>query len=86
MFVRSAVEETLAGAAEEEAVTGFSGYGIPTVLILLKGDFDVFERAANAVCKGKLHIFMLGGKIQNRVRIRKFLDNLLVKISLPPSK
>ncbi|XP_063712167.1 transient receptor potential cation channel subfamily M member-like 2, partial [Symsagittifera roscoffensis] len=52
VFVRSAVEETLAGAAEEEAVTGFSGYGIPTVLILLKGDFDVFERAANAVCKG----------------------------------
>ena len=54
MFVRSAVEESLAGAAEEEVLTGFKGYGIPTVLILMKGEFDVFERAANAVCKGVL--------------------------------
>ncbi|XP_075249811.1 uncharacterized protein LOC142342384 isoform X2 [Convolutriloba macropyga] len=52
VFVRSAVEESLAGAAEEEVLTGFKGYGIPTVLILMKGEFDVFERAANAVCKG----------------------------------
>ena len=49
VFVRSALEELIQSDPTDSSHFNGVGLNIPTVLILIGGDFDTFERAANAV-------------------------------------
>ena len=51
VFVRSSLEELIQADPKDSSQFNGVGLNIPTVLILIGGDFDTFERAANAVEK-----------------------------------
>ncbi|XP_063713304.1 transient receptor potential cation channel subfamily M member 1-like isoform X4 [Symsagittifera roscoffensis] len=51
LFVRSSLEELIQADPSDSQHFNGVGLNIPTVLILIGGDFDTFERAANAVEK-----------------------------------